>query len=102
MSRHTIVLFQFTPNIATRSYSDYDSVALALDGICKMFERKLRQDNPNTRNITYDVEQLFLYIDNLQDLGVLVLDDRNGAYVPRNKDWIKQKVFEHLRRQAQQ
>lgn len=37
-----------------------------------MFEQKLKLDNPNRRQYTYDVQELFNYIDSLADLGALV------------------------------
>lgn len=43
-----------------------------MDGLCKIFETHLKQKNPTSRNITYDVKDLFSYIDNLPDLGILV------------------------------
>jgi len=32
MTKHTIVLIQFTQSRGTRSYNDYETVALAMDG----------------------------------------------------------------------
>ncbi len=40
-------------------------------GICKFYEQKLRMQNPALRNITYDISELYAYIDDLPDLGVL-------------------------------
>ena len=37
-----------------------------------MFENRLKQRYPNQRNITYDVADLFAYIDGLGDMGALV------------------------------
>jgi len=101
MVKHTILLIQFTQNKSTRQYQDYNSVANAMDGICGFFEQKLRQMNPNVTNITYDINDLYQYIDSLGDLGALTLDPRIQAYVPHNKEWIKQRVFKHLKKMAQ-
>lgn len=49
--------------------------------------------------ITYDVEDLYSFIDQLQDMAALVLDKSSGTYRPHNKNWIKQKCFEQLKRQ---
>ena len=70
-------------------------------GICQLFEQKLKMDHPNTRNITYDVSDLFRYIDSLADLSALVYNSQIRAYEPYNKDWIKNRVFAHLKKQAQ-
>ena len=37
-----------------------------------MYERELKNQNPNKRQITYDIQNLFQYIDNLPDLSCLV------------------------------
>ena len=52
------------------------------------------------RNITYDITELYSFIDQLGDLCCLV---RNGygAYEPHNKQWVKDRVFAHLKRMAQ-
>jgi hypothetical protein len=56
----------------SKSYSEYATETLAMDGLCKLFETHLKKENPGTRNITYDVKDLFQYIDELPDLGILV------------------------------
>ena len=55
--------------------------------------------NPNKSTITYDVNDLFDYIDSLPDLCVLLQTD-NGRYAPWGKKWVKTKLFDCLRQQA--
>lgn len=43
-----------------------------MDGVVKMYESKLKQLNPNMKNITYDIQELYNYIDSLTDLSALV------------------------------
>jgi hypothetical protein len=97
---HIIVLLQTVPDKTTRSFSDYESVDQAMDGVCQLFEARLKQLNPERRKITYDISDLFGYIDGLYDLACLVFDSELQAYVPHNKEWIKTEVFSHLKRQA--
>ena len=66
----------------------------------QMYEEKLKQLNPQVRNITYDISDLFSYIDSLYDLSALTFDGRTNQYAPSGKEWIKQQVFAHLKRQA--
>lgn len=47
-------------------------------GICNDFERKLRELNPQLRSITYDIGDLYSWIDNMPDLRCGV-----GCSVPR-------------------
>ena len=41
-------------------------------GLCRDFEKQLKRLNPNLPSITYDVQDLFLYIDNMPDMSALV------------------------------
>ena len=51
---------------------DFDTVAQAIDGICGLFERKLKELNPNVRNISYDITDLYKFIDGQVDMSALV------------------------------
>lgn len=44
----------------------------SLLGVCKMYEEHLKRMNPNSPSITYDISQLFDFIDDLADLSCLV------------------------------
>lgn len=46
--------------------------SLDFSGVCKIFEEYLKKSNPSTPSITYDISQLFDYIDNLTDLSCMV------------------------------
>ncbi len=51
----------------------YLSVTLPLFvGICKIYEEYLRQMNPHTPSITYDISELFKFVDNIYDMSCLV------------------------------
>lgn len=65
-----------------------------------MYEHRLKQLNPNRRKITYDISDLFSFIDNIPDLSCLVFNKQISAYVPHDKKWMKNRVFEHLKKQA--
>lgn len=41
-------------------------------GICALYERKLKEINPAMRDITYDVGDLYNFIDGLADMSALV------------------------------
>eukprot|EP00457_Paulinella_chromatophora_P017010 gb/GEZN01017944.1/.p1 GENE.gb/GEZN01017944.1/~~gb/GEZN01017944.1/.p1 ORF type:complete len:110 (-),score=19.48 gb/GEZN01017944.1/:378-707(-) len=99
---HTIVLAQFSSKHTSRHYSDYDDVGAAMDGICQMYEHKLKADFPNRKKITYDITDLYAFIDELTDLACLVYDDNTVSYRPHAKKWIKKQVLQHLKRQAGQ
>ena len=56
-----------------------------------MFEKQLKELNPQLRNITYEINDLQKYIDNFPDISVLVYEPQIQAYKPFSKDWIKRK-----------
>lgn len=97
---HTILLLQTGPGKGSRTFMDFETVTLAMDGLCSMFERKLKELNPSLRSITYDIGDLYSYIDSLPDLSALVFDPQLQAYAPFGKDWIKKKAYVHLKRLA--
>ncbi|XP_064603061.1 enhancer of rudimentary homolog [Liolophura sinensis] len=97
---HTILLVQPNTRPETRTYSDYDSVTECLEGVCKIYEEHLKRLNPDCPSITYDISQLFDFIDQLTDLCCLVYQKSLGTYVPHNKDWLKEKIYIMLRKQA--
>jgi hypothetical protein len=65
-----------------------------------MYEEHLKRLNPNLPSITYDISHLFDFIDQLADLSCLVLDKQSLLYAPHNKDWLKEKIYILLRKQA--
>uniref|UniRef100_A0A336MY62 CSON009410 protein n=1 Tax=Culicoides sonorensis TaxID=179676 RepID=A0A336MY62_CULSO len=60
---HTILLVQAGPRCESRTYSDFESVNECMEGVCKIYEEHLKVKNPNTPTITYDISQLFDFID---------------------------------------
>lgn len=60
---HTILLVQPAARPETRTYSDYESVNECMEGVCKIYEEHLKRRNPNTPTITYDISQLFDFVD---------------------------------------
>jgi hypothetical protein len=57
----TLVLIPLYPVRST--YSDYESVNECMEGVCKIYEEHLKRLNPNIPSITYDIAQLFDFID---------------------------------------
>nr|VDD34094.1 unnamed protein product [Brassica oleracea] len=98
--RHTIILLQNSPSRATRTFMDYDSIGQAMDGICGLYERKLKEINPSLRNLSYDIADLYNFIDGLTDLSALVYENSMNAYMPYDRQWIKHKAFHHLKKLA--
>ena len=43
---HTILLLQFTADDNSRTYLDYDDIVKCVDGICQLYEQRLKIQNP--------------------------------------------------------
>ncbi|KAF6039277.1 e(r) [Bugula neritina] len=99
---HTILLVQPSNSPESRTYSDYESLTEMLEGICRIYEEHLKRNHPRQPSITYDISQLFDFIDQFTDLSCLVYDKKKNAYGPHSKDWIKEKIYILLRKQAGQ
>ncbi|TKY74810.1 Enhancer of rudimentary-like [Spatholobus suberectus] len=99
-NRHTIILMQTSQNRATRTFMDFESITQAMGGICALYERKLKELNPVIRNFSYDIVDLYNFIDGLADMSALVYDHSIHAYVPHDRHWIKQRTFQHLQKLA--
>jgi hypothetical protein len=91
--KHTIILVQYTNAyqvannvlsaadstlilnlcyLQTRSYMDFPGVNAAMDALVKMYEHKLKELNPTVQHITYDISDLYNYLDSLHDVCGLV------------------------------
>ena len=96
---HTILLVQLKRKGESRTYHDFESVNEGMEGVCKIYEEHLKKKNPETESITYDLAQLFDFIDRLPDLSCLVYQMSTKSYAPFNKDWIKEKIYDLLKSQ---
>eukprot|EP00752_Nemacystus_decipiens_P006681 g6008.t1 len=101
MGYHTILLVQRdrdTPN--TRVYFELPSTQMAMERVVKLYEARLKHVNPGIQHITYDVQDLFGFVDELGDLSALVLDNETGQYAPHGKTWIKDLLYKYFQAQA--
>ncbi|KAL7063560.1 hypothetical protein AAHC03_01122 [Spirometra sp. Aus1] len=100
---HTILLVQSAAKKPdTRAWTDYETVNQCLEGVCKIYEEQLKRQNPSAPTITYDISQLFEFIDALADLSCLEFHEDTATYVPHTKHWIKENIYLLLRNQAGQ
>jgi hypothetical protein len=51
---------------------DFPSINASMDAVVKMYEHKLKELNPTVGHITYDITDLYKYLDGLQDICALV------------------------------
>eukprot|EP00299_Pterocystis_sp_00344_P009775 c4221_g1_i1.p1 GENE.c4221_g1_i1~~c4221_g1_i1.p1 ORF type:complete len:101 (-),score=19.70 c4221_g1_i1:199-501(-) len=96
---HTILLLQPTQQQTSRTYQDFENVQAAMEAVCGMYEKKLKKNNPAAQNITYDISDLFAWVDSQFDMACLVFEPSTQSYLPHPKDWIKTKIYQNLQRQ---
>ncbi len=68
---HTIILLQTSPSTQSRTYLDFDTKSKAMDAIVRMYEDRLKEITPMAKNITYDIQDLFRFLDNITDVSAL-------------------------------
>ncbi|KAJ3330132.1 hypothetical protein HDU76_006364 [Blyttiomyces sp. JEL0837] len=87
-------------NRATRTWQDFESTQAALDSVIRLYEDKLKELNPTVKQINYEISHLYKFIDSMNDLAALVFNPALEAYQPYDKEWIKQKILESLKKAA--
>lgn len=70
-SAAVIALLQFNATQSSRMFFDHESLAAALDHICALYEKELKLLNPKIANITYDIADLYSYLDALHSISLL-------------------------------
>ncbi|CAG9802351.1 unnamed protein product [Chironomus riparius] len=97
---HLILLIQFSSNPKSKHYYDFESIPDAVKHICTLYEEKLKKINQKVPYITYDIMNLYQYVDELQDCSMLVDRGDGRNYIAYPKLWVKQKIFHILRHEV--
>ncbi|KAI8580199.1 hypothetical protein K450DRAFT_238635 [Umbelopsis ramanniana AG] len=99
MTVHTILLVQNTQTPSSRTYYDFNTVAEAMDQIATLYEQRLQKENPRLAQLQYRAQDLLQFIDNHREFVALVFSPAQQNYAPHDKEWIKEKLLNHLGRQ---
>ncbi|KAK4537826.1 hypothetical protein CDCA_CDCA14G3851 [Cyanidium caldarium] len=97
---HTVLLLQTGASKNTRTYFDYESTPEMVEGVCRLYEQGVRLAQPGQTHIEYDVADLYRFVDQLPDCGVLTYDTEARMYRPHNKQWLKEQCYRHLKAKA--
>merc|ERR1712227_19967 len=97
MSTKCLMLIQPTKRPEGRNYTDYNTRAECFDAICKIYENMLKRQNPSEDSISYDMQQLLDFIDELHDICVMTYNEPVQSYTPRTKSWLKKALLDHKR-----
>ena len=73
-------MLQFTQDDSSRTFLDYEDISKCVDGLCQLYEQKMKVQNPGKADVIYDVSELFNYLDELRDIGALVYNVNTKAY----------------------
>ena len=62
---HIILLMQFGDNAKSRNWHDFTKVNDAMKFICTKYEEFLKKKNPDQAYLTYNIIDLYTYIDSV-------------------------------------
>lgn len=93
-SRRPFAALTVLPNIPLRSF--------CASGLTLIFENKLRELNPGSQSLTYELPELFKYIDSLADVSILVYDKEHKMYKPYGITVIKNHLLQQIMRNQKQ
>ncbi|TDG42560.1 hypothetical protein AWZ03_011019 [Drosophila navojoa] len=97
---HTVLLVHPKKSPQTRTYSEFNTLDDCLEAVCNIYEEHLKRKYPNMPSITYDIKQLFDFIDSLVDISCLVYQKSTRSYAPYGREWIKDRIYEQFRNAA--
>ncbi|KAI9193737.1 putative enhancer of rudimentary [Polychytrium aggregatum] len=100
MATHTILLIQKNQNKNSRTYEEFQTVDEAAEELIRMYEDRLKELNPNLRQIHYDVNDLNKWIDSIHDICGLVFNSARCSYEPHDREWLKSIILVSLKKAA--
>ena len=65
-----------------------------------MYERRLRELNPDVTAFEYELSDLFKYLDSLAEIVFMVMDPKTLKYDGMPREWIKQQIYARMKRMA--
>lgn len=66
---HIVLLIQSAKSARTKKWEDFESMSDCCRYICEMFEARLKRENPFLPKITYDITDLYAFVDNVSLSG---------------------------------
>lgn len=94
-----IILIQFDEQPSSKSYIDVVGADQFFESILNLFETQVRtqhHDIIGSDNITYDYKDVVLFLSGLKSISVLIFDKAKLVFAPKDLDWIKQQLIQHL------
>lgn len=91
-----LLLVQHKVDSESKRYQEFLSLEKCLDYILKIFEDKLRTQLQEKDNFTYDLSDLYEYLDDLPQILCLIYSEEMRNFTPHDKNWVKSKLYSHL------
>lgn len=84
------------PSHSHSLYLTFDSVPKLMNGLCNRFEQRLSDLNPQRAQLTYDLRDLYNWLDTMIEINVFTPDGDCGGYHLCDLAWIKSQLGKHL------
>lgn len=94
---------QFTELPSSKSYIEVEGIDQLFECLLHLFELQVRMQHSEIvglDKITYDYKDVLLFLENLKSICVLIFDQTLMAFVPKDLEWIKQQLLQHLQIQS--
>jgi Enhancer of rudimentary len=92
----SILLIQLENSPTSRTFFHLNSIDAAISEVLALYERRLKQLNPMLPQLSYTLKDIYQFIEKSPEFCILVFDSRLKAFVPHDKQWIKDKVAGRL------
>ena len=91
-----MLLIQNKTDLDSKRYQEFQALDKFFDYLLKVFEDKLRGKLQKNENFTYDLGDLYEYLDELPEIICLIYSEEFRNYTPHDKNWIKSKLYVYL------
>ena len=81
-----LLLIQTKTDVESRRYQEFLSLDKCLDHLLRLFEDTLRNQMQVKDNITYDLSDLYEYLDELPHIVCLIFSEECRNYTPHDKN----------------
>mmetsp|Transcript_461 Transcript_461/g.1374 ORF Transcript_461/g.1374 Transcript_461/m.1374 type:complete len:111 (-) Transcript_461:2662-2994(-) len=81
----------------SRLYIGFESVSKAMSALCTRFEARVSELNPGIEAPTYQLEDIYSWIDTMSEMLIFVAEGGpGGSYSMQTRPWIKSRLVQHL------
>lgn len=86
-----MLLLQMDSRGSTRLWAEFPTLQHSIDEIIRLYETNAKETTTLTK-ITYQIEDLYRFVDGLHEVCVLEYSETVNAYVPHGRDWVREMV----------